>query len=192
MASTTPQDTAQSSHTNHSTTPKIPPHTTSSLIQSPLLLLLNMSNLMSIKLDYANYIPQKHQLITILEAYSLIEHIDGTAQRPLPFVLDSSGNPTATIRTRSDPISYEQLAIMLQSEKQAMIEHLDLVPNSLAMFAFNSKSNSSHQNQSQSHGSRRGRGRGRNNFNNNKGRGGRFNTNGGQQYGGQYFSPQAG
>ena len=37
-----------------------------------------MSNLMSIKLDYTNYIPWKHQLITILEAYSFIEHIEGT------------------------------------------------------------------------------------------------------------------
>ena len=100
MASTTPQDTAQSSHTNHSTTPQIPTHpshTTPSPIQSPLLLLSNMSNLMSIKLDYANYIPWKHQLVTLLEAYSSIEHIDGTAQRPLPFVLDSSGNPTAVV-----------------------------------------------------------------------------------------------
>ena len=52
---------------------------------------------MSIKLDYTNYIPWKHQLITILEAYSLIEHIDGTTQRPLPFVLDSSGNPTSVM-----------------------------------------------------------------------------------------------
>ena len=52
---------------------------------------------MSIKLDYTNYIPWKHQLITLLEAYSLIEHIDGTTQRPLPFVLDSSGNPTSVM-----------------------------------------------------------------------------------------------
>ena len=104
MASTTPQDTAQSSHTNHSITPQNttePSHTTpstsSSSIQSPLLLLSNTPNLMSIKLDYTNYIPWKHQLITILEAYSLIEHIDGTAQRPLHFVLNSSGNPTSVM-----------------------------------------------------------------------------------------------
>ena len=53
-----------------------------------------MSNVMSIKLDYTNYIPWKYQLITILEAYSLIEHIDGTASKPPPFVLDSVGNST--------------------------------------------------------------------------------------------------
>uniref|UniRef100_A0A7N2LAI8 Retrotransposon Copia-like N-terminal domain-containing protein n=1 Tax=Quercus lobata TaxID=97700 RepID=A0A7N2LAI8_QUELO len=85
MASTTPQDTAQFSHIAHSTTPQDtaqPSHTThsttshSSPAQSPLLLLSHMSNHMSIKLDYTNYIPWKHQLITILEAYSLIEHIE--------------------------------------------------------------------------------------------------------------------
>ena len=49
----------------------------------------------------------------------------------------------SAIRTRSDLISYEQLAIMLQNEGQAMTKHLDLVPNSLAMFVSNSKPNSS-------------------------------------------------
>ena len=47
------------------------------------------------------------------------------------------------IHTRSDPITYEQLAIMLQSEEQAMTDHLDSVSNSLAMFAFNGKANGS-------------------------------------------------
>ena len=47
----------------------------------------------------------------------------------------------SVIRTRSDPISYEQLAIMLQSEEQAIMEHIDSIPHSLAMFASNSKSN---------------------------------------------------
>ena len=69
----------------------------------------------------------------------------------------------SAIRTRSGPITYEQLAIMLHSEEQAMAEHSDLVPHSLAMFASNGKANSSSKNQSQNHGS--GRGRGRNNSN---------------------------
>ena len=56
-----------------------------------------MSNLMSIKLDYTNYIQWKHQLITILEAYSLIEHIDGTTLKPSPFVLDTTRNPTSVV-----------------------------------------------------------------------------------------------
>ena len=251
---------------------------------------------MSIKLDYTNYIPWRHQLVTILEAYSLIEHIDGIATKPSPYALDSAGNATSVvnpefqawkikdkallslinstlspqvfslvvgitssreiwstleqrltstsranilnlklelqslkkgndsvnnflqkikiardkllavgvvvdneelicivlrgfprefahfcsaIRTKSDPITYEQLAIMLQSEEQAIAEHSDSVPHSLVMFASNasnSKASSSSQNQSQNHGSRKGRGR--NHFNRGKG-GGRFNHNGG-------------
>ena len=54
-----------------------------------------MSNLMSIKLDYTNYILWRHQLLTILEAYSLIEHIDDTALKPSPFALDTIGNVTS-------------------------------------------------------------------------------------------------
>ena len=89
----------------------------------------------------------------------------------------------STIRTRSDPITYEQLAIMLQSEEQAMTDHLDSVSNSLAMFAFNGKANGSSSHQPQNHGSRRGKGRN----NNPRGRGGgKFNHGGNQQ-----FSPQA-
>ena len=228
-----------------------------------------MSNLMSIKLDYTNYIPWRHQLVTILEAYSLIEHIDGTATKQSPYVLDSAGDATfvvnlefqawkikdkallslinstlspqvfslagitssrevwstleqrftstsranilnlklelqslkkgndfvnnflqkikiardkllvvgvvvdneelicivlrglprefahfcSAIWTRGDPITYEQLAIMLQSEEQALAEHSDSVLHSLAMFASNSKASSSSQNQFQNHGS---------------------------------------
>ena len=55
---------------------------------------------MSIKLVYTNYIPWKHQLITILEANSLIEHIDGTTLKPSPFVLDATGNPTSIMNPR--------------------------------------------------------------------------------------------
>ena len=90
MASTTPTESSQST-----SNPSSSAHTTSS--PSPLLFLSNMSNLMSIKLDYTNYIPWKHQLITILEAYSLIEHIDGTTLKPSPFVLDATGSPTSVV-----------------------------------------------------------------------------------------------
>ena len=89
----------------------------------------------------------------------------------------------SAICTKSDPITYEQLAIMLQSEEQAMTDHLDSVSNSLAMFAFNGKANGSSSHQPQNHGSRRGKGRN----NNPRGRsGGRINYGGNQQ-----FSPQA-
>ena len=53
-----------------------------------------MSNLMSIKPDYTKYIPRRDQLLTILKAYSLIRHIDGTTPKPSPFALDTVGNAT--------------------------------------------------------------------------------------------------
>ena len=49
----------------------------------------------------------------------------------------------SAIRTRSDPITYEQLSIMLQSEELAMVENFETIPQSLAMFVANSRPNGS-------------------------------------------------
>ena len=46
---------------------------TMNVMNQPLLLLSNMSNMMTIKLDNANYIVWKHQISMILETYSLFE-----------------------------------------------------------------------------------------------------------------------
>ena len=90
MASSTPTSTTTS-----------PPQTiatvTATQSPSPLLLLSNISNLMSIKLDYTNYIPWRHRLITILEAYSFIEHIDGSTSQPIQYLLDAQGNLTSNV-----------------------------------------------------------------------------------------------
>jgi hypothetical protein len=61
---------------------------------SPLLLLSNMSNLMSIKLDSVNYIVWKLQLTTILEAYSMIDHIDGSVPKPSQYLIGADGSFT--------------------------------------------------------------------------------------------------
>uniref|UniRef100_A0A2N9G004 Reverse transcriptase Ty1/copia-type domain-containing protein n=1 Tax=Fagus sylvatica TaxID=28930 RepID=A0A2N9G004_FAGSY len=55
---------------------------------SPLLLLNNMSNLMSIKLDSMNYMLWKLQISAILDAYSMIEHLDGSTQQPRQFIIN--------------------------------------------------------------------------------------------------------
>ena len=60
------------------------------------------------------------------------------------------------ICTRSDPITYEKLAIMLQSEELAMTDHMDSISHNLAMFASNGKANGNTSNQSQNHNSGRG------------------------------------
>ena len=78
----------------------------------------------------------------------------------------------STIRTRSDPISYEQLSIMLQSEEQAMMEVSNSIPHSLTMYASNSKPNGNGSNSQSNMYLNQGstKGRGRNNYN--RGRGG--------------------
>uniref|UniRef100_A0A2N9FDP2 Retrotransposon Copia-like N-terminal domain-containing protein n=1 Tax=Fagus sylvatica TaxID=28930 RepID=A0A2N9FDP2_FAGSY len=60
-------------------------------IQSPLLLANNMSNLISIKLDSTNYMIWKLQISPILDAYSMIEHLDGTIPQPRQFLISEAG-----------------------------------------------------------------------------------------------------
>ena len=71
---------------------------------SPLLLLSNMSNLLPIKFDSVNYIVWKLQLTTILDAYSMIDHIDGSVQKPSQYLVDTDGNFTLIYSTLSPPI----------------------------------------------------------------------------------------
>ena len=61
---------------------------------STLLLLNNMSNLMSIKLDSMNYMLWKLQISAILDAYSMIEHLDGSTQQPRQFIVNEAGAQT--------------------------------------------------------------------------------------------------
>uniref|UniRef100_A0A2N9F2E7 Integrase catalytic domain-containing protein n=1 Tax=Fagus sylvatica TaxID=28930 RepID=A0A2N9F2E7_FAGSY len=62
--------------------------------QSPLLLLNHMSNLMSAKLDSTNYMIWKVQITAILDAYSMLDHIDGSIPQPREFLISESGVPS--------------------------------------------------------------------------------------------------
>ena len=62
-----------------------------------LLLLSNMSSMMTVKLDYGNYTVWKHQIEVILETYSMIDILDDSIGTPDRFLLDSSGNLTTEI-----------------------------------------------------------------------------------------------
>uniref|UniRef100_A0A2N9IAK9 Reverse transcriptase Ty1/copia-type domain-containing protein n=1 Tax=Fagus sylvatica TaxID=28930 RepID=A0A2N9IAK9_FAGSY len=66
-------------------------------IQSPLLLLNNMSNLMSTKLDSTNYMIWKLQISAILDAYSVIEHLDGSIPQPRQFLVSNTGVQTMNL-----------------------------------------------------------------------------------------------
>ena len=53
-----------------------------------------MANMVTVKLDYNNYIVWRHQIEVILVAYSMINFIDDDDHALDPFLKDSSGNFT--------------------------------------------------------------------------------------------------
>ena len=88
MASTSSSSTNGSTPTVTNTT--LPTNTS-------LLLLSNMSSMMTIKLDYGNYIVWKHQIVAILETYLMIDILDDSIVAPNCFLKDSFGNLTIEI-----------------------------------------------------------------------------------------------
>uniref|UniRef100_A0A2N9FFC2 Reverse transcriptase Ty1/copia-type domain-containing protein n=1 Tax=Fagus sylvatica TaxID=28930 RepID=A0A2N9FFC2_FAGSY len=92
---------------------------------SPLLLLNNMSNLMSIKLDSMNYMLWKLQISAILDAYSMIEHLDGSTQQPRQFIVNEDGdqtlNPAFLIWRKKDKALLTLLLSTLSSPVLAMV-----------------------------------------------------------------------
>ena len=69
---------------------------TMNVMNQPLLL-SNMSNMMTIKLDNSNYIVWKHQISMILETYSLFELLEGPQLIPEKFLKDLSGAYTTIV-----------------------------------------------------------------------------------------------
>ena len=57
-----------------------------SIVNQPLLLLSNMSNMMTVKLDNTNYIVWKHQITMVLETYSLFELLEDPQLIPEKFL----------------------------------------------------------------------------------------------------------
>ena len=66
-------------------------------MNQPLLLLSNMSNMMTVKLDNTNYIVWKHQITMILETYSFYELLEEPQLAPEKFLKDLSGVYTAIV-----------------------------------------------------------------------------------------------
>ena len=60
------------------------------VLNQPLLLLSNMANIMTIKLDNTNYIVWKHQITMVLETYSLFELIKEPQLIPDKYLKDLS------------------------------------------------------------------------------------------------------
>lgn len=95
MASAPSSTSASTSSSNLAT----PPTMTNTIthINPSLLLLSNMSSMMTVKLDYSNYIVWKHQIEVILETYSMIDAINDTVMAPNQFLKDSFGNITTKV-----------------------------------------------------------------------------------------------
>ena len=93
---------------------------------NPLLLLSNMSSMMTVKLDYNNYVVWKHQIEVILETYSMIDAIDDSAQVPDHYLKDSSSNFTLEVNP-----AY----VIWKSREQALFTFLNstLSPSVLAL-----------------------------------------------------------
>ena len=77
-----------------STTPSTTTTTTTPIVNLLLLLLSNMASMMTVKLDFTNYMVWKHQIVVILEAYSMIGFVDDLCEAPESFLKDSSGSFT--------------------------------------------------------------------------------------------------
>jgi hypothetical protein len=94
-------------------------------VHSPLLLLNNMANLMSTKLDSTNYMIWKLQISAILDAYSMIDHLDGSNPPPCPFLFTDAGtqsaNPAFLLWKKRDKALLTLLYSTLSSPVIAMV-----------------------------------------------------------------------
>ena len=90
---------AQSSSSSSSSSSSVVPAMASSglLVNSSLLLLSNMSSIMTVKLEYGNYVVSKHQIEVILDTYPMIDVLDDSITALNRFLKDSSGNFTNEI-----------------------------------------------------------------------------------------------
>ena len=87
---------SSTSSTSSATSSSMSAHTTISThgVNPLLLLLFNMASMMTVKLDYNNYLVWRHQIEVILEAYSMINFIEENPKALNPFLKDSSRNYT--------------------------------------------------------------------------------------------------
>ena len=91
------QSNSSSSSSSSSAVPAMTPSGLS--VNSSLLVLSNMSSIMTVKLDYGNYVVWKHQIKVILDTYSMIDVLDDSITAPDRFLKDSSGNFTTEVNS---------------------------------------------------------------------------------------------
>lgn len=94
MAASSSTMASSSSTMVYSSTSSIP---SVNVMNQPLLLLSNMSNMMTVKLDSTNYIIWKHQITMVLETYSLFELLEEPQLVPDKFLKDLFGTYTTIL-----------------------------------------------------------------------------------------------
>ena len=92
VTTTSTSSTMASSSTSSSTS-----SSSVNVLNQPLLLLSNMANMMTIKLDNTNYIVWKHQITMVLKTYSLFELIEEPQLIPDKFLKNLFGSYTAVV-----------------------------------------------------------------------------------------------
>ena len=80
-----------------SSSSSFPSSSSVNVLNQPLLLLSNMANMMTIKLDNTNYIVWRHQITMVLKTYSLFELIEKPQLIPDQYLKDLSGAYTTVV-----------------------------------------------------------------------------------------------
>uniref|UniRef100_A0A2N9F5W2 Retrovirus-related Pol polyprotein from transposon TNT 1-94-like beta-barrel domain-containing protein n=1 Tax=Fagus sylvatica TaxID=28930 RepID=A0A2N9F5W2_FAGSY len=82
-------------------TTSLPANTNSSSSnnQTPIFLLSNISTYVTVKLDHSNFLTWKFQITHILEAYSLLEYVEGYNTCPPKFLVDELGAITTQVNS---------------------------------------------------------------------------------------------
>ena len=88
---------SNSTMASSSSTSIISSSSATNLVNQPLLLLPNTSNMMTVKQDNTNYIVWKYQISMVLETYSLFELLEEPQLIPKKFLKDLSGSYTTVV-----------------------------------------------------------------------------------------------
>jgi hypothetical protein len=67
---------------------------------------------MSVKLDSTKFIVWKHQLSTILKAYSMIGFVDGSMRTPTQFIVTTDGSVTSEINPKYQACSIRDQTLL--------------------------------------------------------------------------------
>ena len=64
---------------------------------TPMILLSNITNIVSVKLDQTNYMLRKFQITSTLKAYKLLDVVDGSYPCPEMYIRDTNGAATSVV-----------------------------------------------------------------------------------------------